>query len=106
MDNALNENEEKIDCISPNTGASFDQWLRHLFQNLEKVWREYQDIRFQTSLLFLHDDRFFEISNLIEANRDELEKIIINEVGKTRAEAAAEIDYSESFCVCGKPNEF
>ena len=92
------KNEEKIDCISPNTGASFDQWsetpISEFRESLARVSRHsFPDLATVSSRRAI----LLEISHLIEVNRDEFEKIIINEVGKTRAEAVAEIDYSKSF---------
>ena len=92
------KNEEKIDCISPNTGASFDQWsetpISEFRESLARVSRHsFPDLATVSSRRAI----LLEISHLIEVNRNEFEKIIINEVGKTRAEAVAEIDYSKSF---------
>ena len=92
------KNEEKIDCISPNTGASFDQWsetpISEFRESLARVSRHsFPDLATVSSRRAI----LLEISHLIEVNRDEFEKIIINEVGKTKAEAVAEIDYSKSF---------
>ena len=92
------KNEEKIDCISPNTGASFDQWsetpVSEFRESLARVSRHsFSDLATVSS----RRADLLEVSHLIEVNRDEFEKIIINEVGKTRTEAVAEIDYSKSF---------
>ena len=78
------KNEEKIDCISPNTGASFDQWSEtpiSEFESLARVSRHsFPDLATVSSRRAV----LLEISHLIEVNRDEFEKIIINEVGKTK----------------------
>ncbi len=92
------KNEENIECISPNTGTSFDQWsetpVSEVRESLARVSRNsFSDLATVSSRRSV----LLEISCLIEANRDEFEKIIINEVGKTRAEAVAEIDYAKSF---------
>ncbi len=92
------KNEENIECISPNTGASFDQWsetpVSEVRESLARVSRNsFSDLATVSSRRSV----LLEISRLIEANRDEFEKIIINEVGKTRTEAVAEIDYAKSF---------
>ena len=92
------KNEENIECISPNTGASFDQWsetpVSEVRESLARVSRNsFSDLATVSSRRSV----LLEISCLIEANRDEFEKIIINEVGKTRTEAVAEIDYAKSF---------
>ena len=92
------KSEENIDCISPNTGASFDQWsetpVSEVRESLARVSRNsFSDLATVSSRRSV----LLEISCLIEANRDEFEKIIINEVGKTRTEAVAEIDYAKSF---------
>ena len=92
------KNEGKIECISPNTGASFDQWsetpVSEVRESLARVSRNsFSDLATVSSRRSV----LLEISCLIEANRVEFEKIIINEVGKTRTEAVAEIDYAKSF---------
>ncbi len=92
------KNKENIDCISPNTGAPFDQWsetpVSEFRESLARVSRDsFSDLATVSSRRSV----LLEISCLIEANRDEFEKIIITEVGKTRTEAVAEIDYAKSF---------
>ena len=91
-------NSKKIDCISPNTGAAFDQWdetrLSEFQIALDKVSNAsfldlYEVSSRRTALLA--------ISDIIEKKRNEFETIIVNEVGKTKAEAVAEVDYSKSF---------
>lgn len=91
-------NSKKIDCISPNTGVAFDQWdetrLSEFQIALDKVSNAsfldlYEVASRRTALLA--------ISDIIEKKRNEFETIIVNEVGKTKAEAVAEVDYSKSF---------
>ena len=91
-------NSKKIDCISPNTGVAFDQWdetrLSEFQIALDKVSNAsfldlYEVSSRRTALLA--------ISDIIEKKRNEFETIIVNEVGKTKAEAVAEVDYSKSF---------
>ena len=89
---------KKIDCISPNTGVAFDQWEETgpaEFQSaLDKLSSaSFSDLSEVTS----RRKALFAISNAIEKNRNEFETIIVNEVGKTKAEAVAEVDYSKSF---------
>ena len=92
------KNEEKIDCISHNTGASFDHWAETPISEFrESLARESRHSFPDLATVSSRRAILLEISHLIEANRDEFEKKIINEVGKTRAEAVAEIDYSKSF---------
>ena len=91
-------NRKKIDCISPNTGVAFDQWEETgpaEFQSaLDKVSSASFSDLYEVSL---RRKALFAISNAIEKNRNEFETIIVNEVGKTKAEAVAEVDYSKSF---------
>ena len=91
-------NIKRIDCISPNTGAAFDQWEETgpaEFQSaLDKLSSaSFSDLSEVTS----RRKALFAISYAIEKNRNEFETIIVNEVGKTKAEAVAEVDYSKSF---------
>ena len=74
------KNEENIECISPNTGASFDQWsetpVSEFRDSLARVSRNsFSDLATVSSRRAI----LLEISHLIEVNRDEFEKIIINE---------------------------
>ena len=89
---------KKIDCISPNTGLAFDQWEEtgpaEFQSSLDKVSNaSFSDLSEVSS----RREALFAIRNAIEKNRNEFETIIVNEVGKTKAEAVAEDDYSKSF---------
>ena len=77
---------------------AFDQWdetgLKELQTALDKVSKSssvdlYEVSSRRTALMAL--------SEIIEKNRNEFETIIVNEVGKTKAEAVAEVDYAKSF---------
>ncbi len=96
----LMENKEHFECISPNSGKTFDKWT------------ETSVTQFNDSLERLYDKSFAELSptssrtaalrmlsDAIEEGREELETLIIAEVGKTKAEANAEVDYAKSFLI-------
>ena len=89
---------KKIDCISPNTGVAFDQWEETVPAEFQSALDKVSNASF-SDLSEVSSGRkaLFAISNAIEKNRNEFETIIVNEVGKTKAEAVAEVDYSKSF---------
>ena len=87
----LMENKLQFECISPNTGKTFDKWV-------ETSVSEFND-----SLNRLYSKSFAELlptssrtealkmlSDAIEEGREELETLIVAEVGKTKAEANAD----------------
>ena len=94
------EDKEQFECISPNTGKAFDRWTQTSITE------------FNNSLELLYDKSFAELSptssraealsmlsDAIEEGREELETLIVSEVGKTKAEANAEVDYAKSFLI-------
>ena len=91
-------NIKKIDCISPNTGLAFDQWDETELAEFQKALDKVSKSSFlDLSEVSSRRAALLAISDIIEKNRNEFETIIVDEVGKTKAEAVAEVDYSKSF---------
>ena len=89
---------KKIDCISPNTGAAFDQWEETGPAEFQSALDKVSSASFlDLSEVSSRRAALLAISDIIEKNRNEFETLIVNEVGKTKAEAVAEVDYAKSF---------
>ena len=96
----LMENKEQFECISPNTGKTFDKWTQTSVAEFnDSLKRLYNKSFGELSPTSSRAEVLRMLSDAIEEGREELETIIVAEVGKTRAEAHAEVDYAKSFLI-------
>lgn len=87
----------EFESISPNTGRSFARWIEISAEAAQARIERIAGASFALADLTARKDILFRVSAALSSARSELVALTVTEVGKTWAEAEAEIDYAESF---------